>query len=84
MNVTTDAEAASGNGLFCTTRHLLRSTFERMAALMEKYQDTSMDLADASLVAVAESRALRQIFTLDSDFRIYRLRDGSMLEVIPR
>ena len=29
-----------------------------MASLMEKYRDAPMDLADASLVAVAESRAL--------------------------
>lgn len=56
---------------------------ERMAALMERYQDTPMDLADASLIAVAESRSLRQIFTIDSDFYIYRLADGSVLEVIP-
>ena len=41
-----------------------------------------MDLADASLVAVADSRSIRQIFTLDSDFYMYRLADGSTLEVI--
>lgn len=54
-----------------------------MAALMEKYRDTPMDLADASLVAVAESRSLRRIFTLDSDSHVYRLADGSTLDVIP-
>jgi predicted nucleic acid-binding protein len=42
-----------------------------------------MDLADGSLVVVAESRALRRIFTTDSDFHIYRLADGSRLEVVP-
>ena len=56
---------------------------EKMDALMKKYQDTPMDLADASLVAVAESMKLKQIFTIDSDFRIYRLSDGSALEIIP-
>jgi predicted nucleic acid-binding protein len=56
---------------------------DRMAALMEKYQDTPMDLADASLVAVAESRSLRRVFTTDSDFYVYRLADGSALEVVP-
>lgn len=55
---------------------------ERMSALMEKYHDTPMDLADASLIAVAETRAMRSIFTLDSDFYIYRLADGSTLEII--
>jgi predicted nucleic acid-binding protein len=44
----------------------------RMRALMEKYRDTPMDLADASLVATAETQQLRRVFTLDSDFSIYR------------
>jgi predicted nucleic acid-binding protein len=56
---------------------------DRMAVLMERYQDTPMDLADASLVVVAESRALHHVFTTDSDFHIYRLADGSTLEVVP-
>ncbi len=55
---------------------------DRMAALMEQYRDTPMDLADASLVAVAESRSLRRVFTVDTDFYIYRLADGSTLEVV--
>src|SRR2546430_3456855 len=56
---------------------------DRMAVLMERYQDTPMDLADASLVVVAESRALHRVFTTDSDFHIYHLADGSTLEVVP-
>ncbi len=56
---------------------------DRMASLMAQYRDTPMDLADASLVAVAESRGLRQVFTIDSDFYVYRLADGSALEVVP-
>lgn len=55
---------------------------DRMAALMDKYKDTPMDLADASLVAVAESLSLRQIFTVDSDFYVYRLADGSAFEIV--
>jgi predicted nucleic acid-binding protein len=54
-----------------------------MAALMAQYRDTPMDLADASLVAVAESLRLRRVFTIDSDFYVYRLADGSALEVLP-
>lgn len=53
-----------------------------MHNLMEKYKDVPMDLADASLVAVAESRNIRSIFTLDSDFFIYRMADGSVLDVL--
>ena len=56
---------------------------DRMAVLMAQYQDTPMDLADASLVVVAESRALRRVFTTDADFYVYRLADGSALEVMP-
>ncbi|MFN8489778.1 MAG: PIN domain-containing protein [Caldilineaceae bacterium] len=55
---------------------------ERMALLMEKYQDTPMDLADASLIVVAESRTISRILTIDKNFYIYRLADGSTLEII--
>lgn len=55
----------------------------RMSALMAQYRDTPMDLADASLVAVAESGSHRRVFTLDRHFWTYRLADGSALEPIP-
>ncbi|HEX7448759.1 MAG TPA: hypothetical protein VF306_14500 [Pirellulales bacterium] len=55
----------------------------RIDHLMHKYSDLPMDLADASLVAAAEQLKLRQVFTLDSHFRIYRLADGSTLDVVP-
>jgi predicted nucleic acid-binding protein len=54
----------------------------RMDSLMQEYQDLPMDFADASLIAVSESRGIRRVFTLDSDFHIYRLADGSVLEVV--
>jgi predicted nucleic acid-binding protein len=45
----------------------------RMRALMEKYRDLPMDLADAALVRVAERDSLTQVFTLDrKHFSIYR------------
>jgi len=56
---------------------------ERMRQLMEQYRDTSMDLADASLVATAESLNLRRIFTLDSDFYVYRINNTAVFEVAP-
>ena len=55
----------------------------RMRALMDKYRDLPMDLADASLVAVAEERGLSRVFTLDSDFRVYRLARGRSFTIIP-
>lgn len=44
-----------------------------MSKLMNKYQDQPMDLADASLVRVAEREGIPEIFTLDGHFKIYRL-----------
>jgi predicted nucleic acid-binding protein len=41
-------------------------------ALMEKYRDQPMSLADASLVAMIETGAGDRVFTLDQDFRVYR------------
>ena len=73
--------------LYLTGRLLLHdltaTELVRMAQLMGRYEDTPMDLADASLVAVAETRAIQKIFTFDHHFWIYRLADGSMLEPIP-
>lgn len=54
----------------------------RMQELMERYQDVPMDLADASLVAAAESLNLRRIFTLDRDFYVYRLPDNQSFDVL--
>lgn len=52
---------------------LLSRCFE----LMIQYADQPMDLADASLVAVAEAERLSKIFTIDrNDFCTYRIKRG--------
>jgi predicted nucleic acid-binding protein len=56
---------------------------EQSARLMDQYADRRMDLADATLMALAEERGDRRIFTLDADFQIYRLRGRQHFEVIP-
>jgi predicted nucleic acid-binding protein len=61
---------------------LKRSETDRMDALMAQYSNVPMDLADASLVAVAESRGASKLFTLDSDFYVYVLANGSVIEVV--
>jgi predicted nucleic acid-binding protein len=38
----------------------------------KKYQDVPMDLADASLMIVAESLSIDKIISIDTDFYIYR------------
>lgn len=55
----------------------------RTLELMEQYRDRPMDLADASLVALAEAAGYTRIFSIDSDFYVYRLANGWSLEVVP-
>lgn len=62
---------------------LSRAALERSAALMDKYADRPMDLADATLVAVAEIRNQRRIFTLDQDFTIYRINGRTRFDIVP-
>lgn len=60
-----------------------RGALKRSAALMDKYADRPMDLADATLVAVAEIRNQRRIFTLDQDFTIYRINGRTRFDIVP-
>jgi Predicted nucleic acid-binding protein, contains PIN domain len=55
----------------------------RLFDLMEKYRDLPMDLADATLVLFAEEAGLDRIFTLDDDFRVYRLPGKRAFSIIP-
>lgn len=59
------------------------SAVDRSARLMDQYADRPMDLADATLVALAEERGDRRIFTLDTDFALYRFRGRQRFETIP-
>ena len=54
-----------------------------MRELMAKYSNVPMDLADAALVAAAEALGTGRIFSIDSDFYVYRLADGTALDVVP-
>ena len=45
----------------------------RIFALMEKYGQVPMSYADACLLWLAETHARSRVFTVDSDFDIYRL-----------
>jgi predicted nucleic acid-binding protein len=55
----------------------------RVRRLMEQYSDLPMDLADATLVALAEALGTRRVFTLDSDFRVYRYKGRLAFELVP-
>ena len=56
----------------------------RIRELMQKYADLPMDLADATLVHVAEREGIRTIFTTDQrDFSVYRLHGRVRPTLIP-
>lgn len=51
--------------------------------LMEKYADTPMDFADATLVLLAEALDLSDVLTLDRrGFSAYRTRHGQSLRLV--
>lgn len=54
----------------------------RSLTLMRKYADVPMSFADASLVLHAGLQPQARIFTLDSDFSIYRHPDGAALPLL--
>ena len=59
------------------------ASVERAARLMEKYADLPMDLADATLVALAEQLAQDRIFTIDGDFAVYRRANRRPFRLVP-
>lgn len=67
---------------FLVIHEVQEEDYARLLALMEQYRDRPMDLADASLVLVAEKTGYRRILTLDSDFLFYRIDDRESFEVI--
>jgi hypothetical protein len=49
---------------------------EGMIELTEKYSDRPMNLADATLVALADDLGVTEIITIDNDYYIYRTNKG--------
>jgi predicted nucleic acid-binding protein len=58
-------------------------SLRRCKALIEKYSDPPMDFADATLVVLAEELNTDMVFTLDQDFRIYRIRGRKQFRMLP-
>lgn len=57
--------------------------FKRMLALMMKYANLPMDLADASLVVLAEEMKENRILTTDfRDFSVYRWDNNQAFKVL--
>ena len=60
------------------------SDVPRIRELMRKYTNRPMDLADATLLRVAEREGLHKIFTVDRrDFSVYRLNNRTRPALIP-
>lgn len=56
---------------------------QEAVALMERYADTPMDFADATLVLLAEALKVNEVLTLDRrGFRTYRTRAGRALRLV--
>jgi uncharacterized protein len=52
--------------------------------LMRKYRDRGMELADATLIHVAEREDIRRFFTVDrKDFTVYRLHGRIRPVILP-
>lgn len=57
----------------------------RLRQLMAKYADLPMDLADATLVRVAEREGIDTVLTFDRrDFKTYRAAGIGALKILPR
>lgn len=56
----------------------------RCRDLMRKYRDLPMDLADGTLVALAETNNIENVFTLDHrDFQVYRFSRNQQFNLLP-
>ena len=53
-----------------------------LRALMHRYRNRPMSLADACLVRLSEIHTAAEVFTLDSDFRIYRRHGNKVIPVL--
>lgn len=55
----------------------------RAGEFMVIYRDIPCDYADATVLALADNRNSRRVFTIDSHFYAYRLGRGRRVEVVP-
>jgi predicted nucleic acid-binding protein len=57
---------------------------DRIAEILEEYQDSRIDFVDASVMAIAERYQTQTVFTIDQrDFRIFRPRHVDHLLLFP-
>jgi len=82
------SEKGAQNTLSMIERNLLQIPFNieteinTVKLLLKKYNDIPMSLADACLVRMSEQISESVIFTIDSDFKIYRKDSRKIIPVI--
>jgi predicted nucleic acid-binding protein len=64
------------------TPFVFANEYDVIEKLMLKYADVPMSLADACLVRLSEQYQNSCVFTLDSDFLIYRKNGNEMISLI--
>ena len=69
------------NGALHIAFHVAEHVAE-LRALRGKYADRPMSLADACIVRMAELHERHRVFTLDSDFSVYRKHGREAIELI--
>jgi len=65
-----------------TMVNLDQTDIERIIELAGKYADLPMDLADGSLLAIAEREKIRNVITIDSDYYVYRMKNKRAMKIL--
>ena len=75
---------SSADGGFLQILPLSRADIPRINTILAKYEDQSFQLADATLMWLAEREGIQHVFTLDRrDFGVYRTSSGQPLQILP-
>jgi len=62
-----------------TIINLENEHLDRIIQLSKKYSDVPMDLADSSLIIIAELTGINDIISIDADYYIYRTKSKKYL-----
>ena len=66
-----------------TVQEILVADLQAIIAVFQKYHDREVDLADASLIWLAEKMGVTDIATIDrQDFEIYRLTKNRCFSIV--
>ncbi len=65
-----------------TVINLEAAHLDRIIQLSKKYSDVPMDLADSSLIIIAELTDIHDIITIDSDYYIYKTKSKKSMNNI--